>query len=145
MELRVTKDTFAFKIVENPFMKVVTDSGIYLGARGSYSSQETGVMEQLAQTIQFGIVTIVGPDCKVVSVGDGVYFNVHSIEPIPFYEPVWVLHEGNIRAWVKDDGTLAGLIADKEEELKAEAFKTSIALNSKPIAGEPGSGLTLVR
>lgn len=150
MELQVTKDTFAFKIAENPFREVVSSGGIYLGAAGSYSSDETGEMEQLNQVIKFGVVTLVGPDCKVISPGDGIFFDVRTPQPIPFNEPVWVLHEGSIRAYIKDDGTLGDLIKQKEAELRAEAFKTNLAMNAplgatKQMAGEPGSGLKLVQ
>jgi hypothetical protein len=149
MQLQLTKDTFAFKVVENPFKKVVTESGIFL-VSGVADSDETGAMEQLEQRIMFGIVTITGPDCKVVAVGDGIYFDKHSIQPVPYNEPVWLLHEGSIRAYVKNDGTLEDLVAAKEEELKAFQFRSSLAMEqplgaTAQIAGTAGSGLKLVQ
>lgn len=149
MNLELTKDTFAFKVETNPFREIKTQSGIYLGDGSLYQSDETGEVEQLNQIIKFGVVTIVGPDCKVIEVGDGVYFDVRTPQPIPFYDSVWVLHEGSIRAYVKDDGTLQDLITKKDEEIKAEGVRNSLAMSAPlgataQVAGSVGSGLKLV-
>lgn len=135
MELQLTNDTIAIKEVENPFKKRITDSGLFL-IDGVADSQETGEVEMLDKMIGFGVVTLAGPDCKKVQVGDGVYYDRRVPMPIPFNETVWIFNEGNVRALVRDPN-LSALIISREEEIKAEQFKNSLAF-SKP------QGLTLV-
>ena len=135
MELQLTTDTIAIKELDfNPFKKKVTESGILL-IDGIAQSEETGQVEMLNQIIGFGIVTLVGPDCKRVKVGDGVYYDRRVPMPIPFNETVWIFNEGNVRAFVRDEN-LTDLIKNKAEEIKAEEFKNSL---KQPI------GLTLVK
>lgn len=127
MELKLTKDYIAIVEVENPFKKKVTKSGILL-AGGDYTmSEETGMMEKLDQIVKFGIVTLVGPDAKVVKVGDGVYYDQRTLRPIPFYEPVWMFNEGNIIGYVQDNnGSIQAAIADYEQNRVSDAIQSKI-------------------
>jgi hypothetical protein len=120
MELKLIKDMIAIKEVENPFLKRRTESGIIL-LNGISPSQETGDMEILDKIIGFGIIEIVGPDCKLVKVGDGVYYDRRNPQPVPFNDPVWVFSESNIRGYVTDEnGSVQAAVDAIEEELASE-------------------------
>lgn len=127
MELKLTKDYIAIVEVENPFKKKVSSGGIIL-AGGEYAmSDETGEMEKVEQVVRFGVVTLVGPDAKVVKVGDGVYYDQRTLRPIPFYEPIWMFNEGNIIGYVSDeDGSIASAISDYEQTRVSAAIQSKI-------------------
>lgn len=151
MELELIKDLIAIREVTNPFVKRRTESGIILlpGATGLAQSQETGELEKMEMIIGFGVIHIVGPDVKTIKIGDGVYYDRRTLQPVPFKEGVWVLAEGSMRAFVRDDGTLQDLIADADAAANEDARATSLASHmplgtTNKLAGEKGSGLTLV-
>ena len=145
------KDLIAIKEEENPFVKRKTESGIILlpGATGLARTEETGEMEVMQKIIGFGIVHIVGPDCKHVAEGDGIYYDRRAPQPVPFQDGYWVINEGGIRGFVKDDGTLAQMIESNKQDMRQEMVETSLSSNmplgsTHKIAGEKGSGLKLV-
>jgi hypothetical protein len=100
-----------FKEMENPFLKLKTQSGIVL-APGFADSRETGNIEELDQIIGFGIVEVTGPKCEVVKVGDGIFYDRRSIRAVPLQETLWQYNERNIIAIVPND-----------DEVIQEAFK----------------------
>jgi hypothetical protein len=73
------------KVMDNKYRKKVTASGIIIPKGGTYSSQETGQLENdLEQIIAYAEVISVGSECKFYKVGDGCYLDTRSLRPIPF-------------------------------------------------------------
>lgn len=73
------------KIMDNKYRKTKTASGILLPNGGSYSSQETGQLENdLEQIVAYAEIIHAGEDCRFYKVGDGCYLDTRSCRPIPF-------------------------------------------------------------
>ncbi len=130
MELKLAKDNLAIKEVKNPFINRTKESGI-LTMDGMTQSNETGEIEMLDQLIQFGIVTHVGPDCKTVKIGDGVYFDRRVLKPIPFHSPIWSFNVGNVIAYVEStNNNIEKLVEEKYQEELTEQRKTALAFQN---------------
>lgn len=144
MKLQLIKDLIAIKEVENPFVNMRTDSGIILlpGSSGLANSQETGELEVMTKIIGFGLVTITGPECKTVKVGDGIYYDRRSPQPVPFKDGCWVINEASIRGWVEDtDGDVQQAIDDYLAEQAAESRKTNLAIDDSARTGRGIMGI----
>lgn len=82
---------------ENPYKKVITESGILIDYDGSFKNPDSGEQDKLKQGIQCAKVIEVGPDCKVVRLGDDVFYESRATAPLPFFSLGYeVLVEGNI-------------------------------------------------
>jgi co-chaperonin GroES (HSP10) len=91
------------KGMENPYEKKMTDSGLYLPKGLAHEQADgSGRIQQMEEIIKYGIIEEVGSEVKTLQVGDGVYFDVRSIRPIPF-GTIGVMHinENNILAYVR--------------------------------------------
>ena len=117
-----------FKEMENPFLKLKTQSGIIL-APGFSDSKETGNIEALDQIIGFGIVEVAGPKCEVVKVGDGIFYDRRSIRAVPLQETLWQYNERNIIALVpNDDQVIQEAFKDYYEQQAQIAAKQKEAI-----------------
>lgn len=129
-ELKLLKDYVLLKEVEeNPFRVRKTSSGIITSIETPWiQSQDSGDMEKLEQIIGFGVVTHVGPDCKAVKVGDGVYYDRRSIRGIPYGEnPGWHINENNLVGYVSDhNGSVEKAIESEKEKAAAEVRKGNL-------------------
>lgn len=67
----------------------------------------TGKINELEQTISFGLVTEVGPNVNSIKVGDFIYYNKYNALPIPFYdgvdELIFKVHESEILAAIRKE------------------------------------------
>lgn len=90
----------------NPFMgEIKTEGGIILtSGNGQHLSEETGEWEAMEQEIRVGAVVEIGTNINYIKPGDAVFFDKHSIIPIPFMHQGWVLlHEGRVLAIVNNN------------------------------------------
>ena len=69
---------------ENPYVKIMTESGIYLDHSGAFKNPDSGTMDNLQEVIKCAKVIEVGPDCKRVVNGDDVYYDSRTVYPLPF-------------------------------------------------------------
>lgn len=69
---------------ENPYVKIMTDSGIYLDTSGGFDNPDSGTRDTLQEVIKCAKVIEVGPDCKRVQKGDDVYYDSRTVYPLPF-------------------------------------------------------------
>lgn len=124
MEVTVVHEYLLFKEAENPFLKLKTDSGIIL-MPGLADSKETGNIEALDQLIGFGLVEVVGDECKYVKPGDGIFYDRRSIRAVPLKDTLWQYQERNIIAIVpKNDEVLQ--LAYSEYYAERAAHKTAM-------------------
>lgn len=118
MKVKVTHDYVLIRESINPFIKVTTESGLYL-PDGLVNSQETGDIEQLDKVIGFGIVAAVGGDCHYLQEGDGIFYDRRSLRPVPMNETLWQFSERNTVAYVDK----AELHAQFEQFAKEELIR----------------------
>ena len=69
---------------ENPYVKIMTKSGIYLDTSGAFKNPDSGTMDTLQEVIKCAKVIEVGPDCTRVKNGDDVYYDSRTVYPLPF-------------------------------------------------------------
>lgn len=118
MNVKALYDYVLFKESENPFLRKVTKSGIFI-SDGFADSNETGNLEKLDQVIGFGVVEVAGTQCQFVKPGDGIFYDRRSIRPVPMSETLWQFSERNIVAYVEgDDEFYTEAIANSLEEAK---------------------------
>lgn len=123
-----------FKIVDNPTMKLKTESGIVLAGGKKHMSDETGNWEDTHLMVGFGIVTAVGPDVKTVKVGDGIIYAKSSIRPVPLGEEIWNITEQMVISYVDaEENNLEQLIADYEAEKEKLTKDLTLAVNADKI------------
>lgn len=116
-------DYILIRPTENPFLRKVTTSGILL-ASNLVESAETGTLEKLDQRIGFGIVEGVGPECKYLSKGDGVFYDKSTLRPIPSQIVLWQSSERTIMSYyTKDELVEAFDIYEKEQKEYDEQLK----------------------
>lgn len=134
MQVVAVHEYLLFKEAENPFLKLKTDSGIIL-MPGIADSKETGDIEQLDQLIGFGLVEVVGDECKYVKPGDGIFYDRRSVRAVPLKETLWQYQERNIIAFVpQEDEVLQKTYAEyysHKEEIQAAAIQTAKARKNK--------------
>ncbi len=68
----------------NPYVKVLTEGGIYIQPTGQFFNKDTGTMDTMEENIICAKVIEVGPDCKDVRIGDDVYYHKNLATPLPF-------------------------------------------------------------
>lgn len=100
---------------KNPFIEERTESGLYLPHGLHVETQETegsGKIVALAQQIRFARVKEVGPECKYLVEGDGVYFDHRSVVLFPVSAEKFLIRtsEQHIIAYVREN------INDTKEE-----------------------------
>lgn len=90
--------------MENPHVVKVTESGLFL-PRGLNATEAEGSgnrLDSMEQIIRYGVVQAVGPECKEVKEGDGIYFDIRMVTPIPVGKlGVIRLNEQNILGYVR--------------------------------------------
>ena len=69
---------------ENPYVRVMTESGIYLDTSGGFDNPDSGTRDTLQEVIKCAKIIEVGPDCKRVQKGDDVYYDSRTVYPLPF-------------------------------------------------------------
>lgn len=69
---------------ENPYVQVMTESGIYLDHSGGFDNPDSGTRDTLQEVIKCAKVIEVGPDCKRVQKEDDVYYDSRTVYPLPF-------------------------------------------------------------
>ncbi len=91
---------------ENPHLKTMTDSGLYLPS-GLTATESEGAgrrIEAAEQFVRYGKVVEVGNEVKTLTVGDGVFFRINSVTPIPFGKlGVLLTNEQNVLAYVRGE------------------------------------------
>ena len=70
---------------ENPYKKIITDSGIIVDYNGSFMNPDSGEKDTLTLGIGCGKIIEVGPECKYAKSGDDFYYDTRVVQPIPFY------------------------------------------------------------
>lgn len=115
MNVKALYDYVLFKESQNPFLRKKTKSGIFI-PEGVALTNETGGLEALDQVIGFGVVEVVGADCKFLKPGDGMFYDRRSIRPVPMSETLWQFSERNVVAYV-----------DGDDEFYTEAISNSLA------------------
>ena len=68
----------------NPYVQVVTDSGIYIETSDVFLNPDSGEMDYKKELVSCGKVMGVGPDVKYVKEGDDVYYDSRTAYPLPF-------------------------------------------------------------
>ena len=68
----------------NPYVRVLTESGIFIEPNGSYFNTDTGEMDQSQELVPCAKVIEIGPDVKYVKIGDDVYYDSRTAYPLPF-------------------------------------------------------------
>lgn len=69
---------------ENPYRKIVTESGIFVDYSGGFFNPESGEQDTLAPGVICAQVIEVGPDCIYVQPGDDVFVQKNTTYPVPF-------------------------------------------------------------
>ena len=91
---------------ENPLKVEKTDHGIILATDGlAYASDVEGhsALVKTEQQYKYGIVQDVGPDVKALKIGDGVFYYVPNVRPIPIGNfKTLLVAESNILAYARD-------------------------------------------
>lgn len=92
---------------ENPTIIKKNDHGIILVSDGlAYADDVEGhsSLVKTEQVYKYGVVIDAGPDVKTVKEGDGVFFYVPSVRPLPVGSlETLLLSESNILAYVRDE------------------------------------------
>ena len=99
----LTNYVFVRGVAENPYVVKTTEAGLILPKGLAHEQADgSGRIQQMEEVIKFGIVEEVGDEVKTLKVGDGVYFDVRSVRPIPI-GTLGILHinENNIMAYVR--------------------------------------------
>lgn len=68
----------------NPYIKIMTDSGIFIEPNKNFFNTDTGEIEEAKELVPCAKVVEVGPDVKHVKVGDDVYYDSRTAYPLPF-------------------------------------------------------------
>jgi hypothetical protein len=68
----------------NPYVKVMTESGIFIEPNANYFNTDTGEIEQAKELVMCAKVVETGPDVKYVKIGDDVYYDSRTVYPLPF-------------------------------------------------------------
>jgi hypothetical protein len=68
----------------NPYVKVVTDTGIFIEPNGKYFNTDTGEIDQAKELVACAKVVEIGPDVKYIKIGDDVYYDSRTVYPLPF-------------------------------------------------------------
>lgn len=127
MEIKLLKDNVLMREEENPFQEIKRQSGLIVMS-GLAQSEETGDMQMMSKAIGFAVITNVGPDCKYLKAGDGVYYDRRSIRPVPFHTVYWQINEANIMAYVTDEnGSVQDVVDEYNAEIEVENNKTNEA------------------
>lgn len=88
----------------NPYVKVLTKSGIYVQPTGTFFNPDSGTMDTMEEAIICGAIIEIGPECKNVRIGDDIYFNKNTAAPLPFMGLGYqTLPEQNIMAIINND------------------------------------------
>lgn len=69
---------------QNPYVQLVTESGIYVQPDGTFFNTDTGELDKMQEMVICGKVIEIGPETKWVQVGDDVYFDSRTAFPFPF-------------------------------------------------------------
>ena len=69
---------------ENPYLQVITDSGLYIQPSGSFFNTDTGEMDTMKEFVRCAKVIEVGVETKYIKVGDDIYYPVNAAVPFPF-------------------------------------------------------------
>lgn len=69
---------------ENPYRKIVTESGIFVDYSGGFFNPESGEQDTLAPGVICAKVIEIGPDCTYVQSGDDVFVQKNTTYPVPF-------------------------------------------------------------
>jgi len=68
----------------NPYVKVMTDSGIFIEPNGAYFNTDTGEMDKAEELVPCAKVIEVGADVKNIKNGDDIYYDHRTAYPLPF-------------------------------------------------------------
>lgn len=68
----------------NPYVKVLSEGGIYIAPNANYFNEDTGEIDQAEELVACAKVIEVGPDVKNVQVGDDIYYDGRTGYPLPF-------------------------------------------------------------
>ena len=68
----------------NPYVKVMTESGIFIEPNGTYFNTDTGEFDEADELVACAKVIEVGPEVKYVKIGDDVYYDSRTAYPLPF-------------------------------------------------------------
>lgn len=68
----------------NPYVKIMTESGIFIEPNGNYFNPDTGTIDKSDELVPCAKVIEVGPDVKSVCIGDDVYYDHRTAYPLPF-------------------------------------------------------------
>ena len=111
MELNVLGRNILFNVVkENPFRKKEEDGILIatadeLNAINASDKENNGKVNELEQMIGLGVITKVGPDCKLKE-GDFIYFMRGTLLAVPYYdngsEVQFRIHEEQVLAYVRE-------------------------------------------
>jgi len=75
---------------ENPYKKIVTNSGIITDYNGEFLNPDSGEKDTLATGVACAKVIEVGPECLWAIPGDDVYYITGTAMKIPFYSQGYV-------------------------------------------------------
>lgn len=88
----------------NPYVKVLTESGIYTQPTGTFLNPDSGTLDTMDEIIVCAKVIEVGPDCKSIQIGDDVYYDKRTAYPLPFMSLGYqVSSESQIVAIINND------------------------------------------
>lgn len=68
----------------NPYVKIMTDSGIFIEPNKNYFNPDTGEIDEAKELVSCAKIIEVGPDVKHVCIGDDVYYDSRTVYPLPF-------------------------------------------------------------
>lgn len=68
----------------NPYVKILTDSGIFIQPDGSYFNTDTGEIDEAKELVACAKVIEIGSEVKHVRIGDDVYYDSRTAYPLPF-------------------------------------------------------------
>lgn len=75
---------------ENPYRKIITNTGIITEYNGDFLNPDSGERDTLKDGVMCGKIIEVGPDCQWTVPGDDVYFIKGTTVGIPFYSQGYV-------------------------------------------------------
>lgn len=102
MRVRALYDQVLFKEETNPFVKLKTESGLFIPEGISFTN-ETGDMEKMDKIIGFGIVVEAGGECKYLKAGDAIFYDRRSIRAVPAGEVLWNMSERGMVGYVPSE------------------------------------------